>query len=382
MKRSFTILFLSLFVLHSLASAQVNVVSGTVTDGKDGLPLPGVSVVVQETPTVGVQTDGSGNYRLTIPANSKALVFKYIGYKQQVIPITAEVINVKLAEDTRQLSEVVVVGYGTQIRENLTGSIAKISAEDIENQPAQSFESALQGKAAGVIVSSGSGKVGQGISIRVRGSSSVTAGNQPLYVIDGIPVTSASVGDDVNFDPSNPMADVNPNDIESIEVLKDASASAIYGSRASNGVVLITTKKGRQGKTVFSFNYYTGVSEPAVRRDFLNTSEYVELFTESAVNGARYDFINDVQLFGFPFSSEEEAIDTYTDYLEENLDAFSAGTDWRNGAVNTDWEDQSFRSTASSSQYEISATGGNEQTRFFTSGSYADQEGILYPECV
>ena len=376
MKRKITNLVLLLMFFNATVFAQVTTVSGRVTDAKDGLPLPGVSIVVQEVPSAGVQTDGSGNFRINLPANARNLIFKYIGYKQQVLPVNSEVINVVLEEDTKQLSEVVVVGYGTQIRENLTGSIAKISARDIEDQPVQSFESALQGKAAGVVVSSGSGKVGQGISIRVRGSSSVTAGNQPLYVVDGIPVTSASLGDAVNFDPSNPMADINPNDIESIEVLKDASASAIYGSRASNGVVLITTKKGREGKTVFNLSYFTGISEPAIRRKFLNAQQYVELYTESAVNSGKYDFANDIQLFGFPFASEQEAIDTYVGYVEENFDAFSAGTDWRNLAVNTDWEDQSFRSSASNSQYEISATGGNEKTRFFTSGSFSNQEGI------
>ncbi|NEU07382.1 TonB-dependent receptor [Flavihumibacter sp. R14] len=376
MKRKITILLLLVIFFGSRAFGQVSSVSGKVTDARDGLPLPGVSIVVQEVPSAGVQSDGSGNYRINLPANARNLVFKYIGYQQKVIPVNSEVINVVMEEDTKQLSEVVVVGYGTQIRENLTGSIAKVNAKDIQDQPVQSFESAIQGKAAGVFVSSGSGKVGQGITVRVRGSSSVTAGNQPLYVIDGIPVTSASLGDDVNFDPSNPMADINPNDIESVEVLKDASASAIYGSRASNGVILITTRKGRQGKTEFNFSYFTGVSEPAVKRKFLNSAQYVELYNESAVNAGKYDFANDIQLFGFPFASEEEAIDTYVGYLEENFDAFSAGTDWRNLAVNTDWQDESFRSSASNSQYEISATGGNEKTRFFTSGSFSDQEGI------
>ncbi|MEO8795398.1 MAG: TonB-dependent receptor [Daejeonella sp.] len=372
MKRKITILLILFLSSSTIVFGQISVVSGKVTDSRDGTGLPGVTVVAQEVPGLGVQTDVNGNYRLSFPPNVKALVFKYLGYKQQVIPVTAEVINVALVEDTKQLSEVVVVGYGTQIRQNLTGSIATVNARQIENQPVQSFESAIQGKAAGVTISSGSGKVGQGISIRVRGSSSVTAGNQPLYVVDGIPVTSASVGDAVNYDPTNPLADINPNDIESIEVLKDASAAAIYGSRASNGVILISTKKGKNEKTTFTLNYFTGISEPAVRRKFLNAQQYVALFSEGAINSGKYDFANDIS----GYASEQAAIDDYVGYLESNLDAFSAGTDWRNAAVNTNWEDQSFRSTANSSQYEISATGGNEKTRFFTSGSYSKQEGI------
>lgn len=377
MKGKFTSLIILLFLGASTVFAQVNVnvVSGKVTDNKDGTALPGVTVVVQEASSVAVQTDASGNYRLSLPENARTLVFKYLGYKQKSVVITSAVINVTLEEDLKQLSEVVVVGYGTQIRENLTGSIAKVSAEEIQSQPVQSFESAIQGKAAGVVVSSGSGKVGQGISIRVRGSSSVTAGNQPLYVVDGIPVTSASVGDAVNFDPTNPLADINPNDIESIEVLKDASASAIYGSRASNGVVLITTKKGKEGKTTFAFNYFTGIGEPAVRRKFLNAQQYVELFTESAINGGKYDFAN--QLSDPAYPTEQAAIDDYVGLVEGKFDGVAAGTDWRSAVVNTNWEDQSFRSAANNSQYDISATGGNEKTRFFTSGSYSNQEGIF-----
>ncbi|MXV51293.1 SusC/RagA family TonB-linked outer membrane protein [Pedobacter sp. HMF7647] len=376
MKKRFTCFIPLLFLLNVIAFAQTRAITGKVTDAKDGSELPGVSIVVQEIPGLGTQTNASGSYSLSVPANAKNLVFRYISYQQKTVSITSTVINVKLESEQKQLSEVVVVGYGTQIRQNLTGSVAKVNSREIENQPVQSFESAIQGKAAGVVVSSGSGKVGQGIAIRVRGSSSVTAGNQPLYVVDGIPITSVSVGDAVNFDPSNPLADINPNDIESIEVLKDASASAIYGSRASNGVILITTKKGKSGKTVFTLDYFTGISKPAVKRDFLNSQQYVELFEEAAVNGGKYDFANDIENFG-PAANEQEAIDAYTQYLEDNFDAFSAGTDWRNAVVNTNWQDEQFRSSAGNSQYEISATGGNEKTRFFTSGAYSNQEGIL-----
>lgn len=362
------------FLMVSAVFAQDKPITGKVTAAADGLPLPGVSVTVKGNTAVGTQTDANGNFKLVVPQNAKTLVFRYIGFKDLEAAVSA-VVNVKLEEDKKQLSEVVVVGYGTQIKQNLTGSIAQVNAKQIENEPVQSFESAIQGKATGVLVTSGSGKVGQGISIRVRGSSSVTAGNQPLYVVDGIPITSSSLGDPTN-DPTNPLADINPNDIESIEVLKDASAAAIYGSRASNGVVLITTKKGKAGSTAINVNYFTGNSQPTVHRKFLDAKQYVELFTESAVNGAKYDYANDIELFGFPWASQQEAIDTYLGYVQDNFDYFSAGTDWRNAAVNTNWEDQSYRSNALNSQYEVSVAGGDDKTRFFTSGSYSDQQGI------
>ena len=261
------------------------------------------------------------------------------------------VIDVKLSADVKSLSEVVVVGYGTQQKKDITGSIASVSAKDIQNVPVVSFESAIQGRNAGVQVSSPSGKVGQGIQIRVRGASSITASNQPLYVVDGIPVTQQSLADATTED-TNPLADLNPNDIEGIEILKDASSAAMYGSRGANGVVLITTKRGKSGRTNFNINYAAGTSKPTGYREFLNREEYIEFFNEAATN---------------------EGLDIAKEW-EDNT-----GQNWQNLlALNarSDWQKEAFQKSGFQ-QVDLTASGGNEKTTFYTGLSYLDQDGIV-----
>lgn len=361
-------------LLFNYSYAQDKVVRGTIKDAKDNAPLPGVTVKVKGTNTGTVST-GDGTYQLNLPEKATALIFSFIGYADQEVPVNGRSqIDVSLGSGNKDLSEVVVVGYGTQVKRELTGSISKVSAAEIENFPAPSFESALQGKAAGVVIESGSGKLGQGIKIRVRGTSSIGASSQPLYVIDGIPLASGSQSD-VNNEPTNPLADINQNDIESIEVLKDASASAIYGARASNGVVLITTKKGRSGeKTQISLDINHGWSNPTKKRKFLTASQYVELLHETATNDGKLDFANNDS--GYP--TEQEAIDDYIASVDEYLDFYSLGTDWKTQAVNTNWEDQIYRKNAPSKQINLSASGGNDKTRFYASGFYNDQDAIVY----
>jgi outer membrane receptor protein involved in Fe transport len=213
-----TILVAALSLTFSFA--QNKTVSGKVTGASDGLPLPGVSVSVKGS-TSGTQTDSEGKFNLNVPASASTLIFKYIGYKQQEASITSGQMNIRLDDDQKQLSEVVVVGYGTQIRRELTGSIAKVSSKDFEDVPLTSFQSALQGRASGVFINSGSGKLGQALQIRVRGISSVSAGSDPLYVIDGVPVVSQRLGSYTEAD--DPLAAISPEDIESIEVLKVSS---------------------------------------------------------------------------------------------------------------------------------------------------------------
>nr|WP_290937617.1 TonB-dependent receptor plug domain-containing protein [Haliscomenobacter sp.] len=185
------------------------------------------------------------------------------------------------------LTEVLVTGYGTAIKRELTGNIAKIRTEDIKNMPVTSFDQAMQGKAAGVQINGGTGKLGQAMQIRVRGQSSVSASNQPLFVIDGIPATTDDLG--LFGGATNPMADINPQDIESIEILKDASAAAIYGARAANGVVLVTTKKGKAGRTSVNYGYQYGSSKPTRKVEFLNTEQYLQLYRQAAANRDRLD---------------------------------------------------------------------------------------------
>ncbi len=363
----------ALLLCASFAFAQTKVVTGKVVDSKDGSPLQNVTITARGSRGA-VLTGANGEFSLTAKASSSFLHISYIGFDEQEIPIGTEPIVVKLVGNNKSLNEVVVVGYGSALKKDLTGSIVKVNAGDIENFPQPSFESAIQGKAAGVVVTSGSGKLGQAIQINIRGISSIGASSQPLYVIDGQPMSTASVSDGTNDD-TNPLADINPNDIQSVEVLKDASASAIYGARASNGVVLITTKKGRSGqKAVIEVNASHGISNPARKWKFANAKQYVSLIEQAAISDGTYDFVNG----NSSFATQEETIQDYRDNVYYPvMDQYALGTDWRNAAVNTNWQDQIYHHNAPTNQLNVSATGGNDKTRFFISGSGNTQDAIV-----
>jgi len=347
---------LSLFLLNVLF-AQERTVSGTVTSGEDKSPLPGVNVVAKGT-NVGVVTDVEGKYKLSVPANVTTLVFSFVGFVSQEVEIGGRsTIDISLAPDTRQLSEVIVTGYGQQIKREVTGNIAKVGGADIKDMPLPTFDNALQGKAAGVVVNAGGGKLGQGIQIRVRGQSSVSASNEPLYVIDGIPVTTQDLGSFGGA--TNPLADINPQDIESIEVLKDASAAAIFGSRAANGVVLVTTKRGKAGRTNINFGAQYGFSKPTRKVRFLNAAEYKDYYLKAAANSDRID--------GIPTNDP----DSYTAYMQDFIEFNSLGTN-----SDTDWGSLAFQD-APLKQYDLNFNGGNDRTSFYVSGQYLDQAGIL-----
>jgi TonB-dependent starch-binding outer membrane protein SusC len=371
MRKLYGLLTGLILLCYATAWAQTKEVTGRVTDAADGSPLAGVTVKVKNAPN-STTTGADGSFRLNVPENATAIVFSSIGFTEQEVTISS-LMNISLAKQDRVLSEVVVVGYGETVKRNVTGSIAKIGGREVENMPIQSFESALQGKAAGVVVQSGSGRVGQAIKMRIRGTSSISASSQPLYVVDGLPVISNSLSDGAN-DQTNPLVDINPNDIESIEVLKDASASAIYGARAANGVVLITTKKGKYGrKTSIEVNLNTSFSNPARKFDFLNTAQYAELFRETASNDANALW----ESGGSPFPTLQETIDAYTGAYEGFIDDFSLGLDWRNGEVDTDWQSLLYNKNANASQADLSFSGGTDKTRFFISGFYNTQEAIV-----
>jgi len=367
-----TVLLCASLLMWVTMYAQNRTVSGKITDAKDSSPLSGVTVKAKgQTNVVLSQQDGS--FTITISTGTNSLEFSYVGYADLEVPVSVNM-NIRMSASERNLSEVVVVGYGRAVKRNLTGSISKVGSKEVENFPEPSFETAIQGKAAGVVVESGSGKLGQGIKIRIRGTSSISANSQPLYVIDGLPVISTSQSDITN-DPTNPLADINPNDIESIEVLKDASASAIYGARAANGVVLITTKKGRNNqKTTFELNTYYGISNPARTRKFVDAKQYVNLIELAAVSDGTYDFNNEIS----GYATLDDAISDYKSWYETNvLDNFSLGTDWHNAEVNTDWQDILYKDNAPTKNIDLSATGGNEKTRFYVSGFYTDQQAIV-----
>lgn len=344
-----------------LARAQDKMVTGKVTSAEDGVGMPGVAVAVKGT-TKGTNSDAEGNYRLAVPDNA-TLVFSFVGFtiSEEKVNGRSE-INIQLKPETRSLSEVVVTGYGSQIKRELTGNIAKIRPADIQDMPVNTFDQAIQGKAAGVQVTAGSSKLGQAIQVRVRGNSSVSASNQPLYVLDGIPVTTQNLSN--NGSATNPLADINPQDIESIEVLKDASAAAIYGSRAANGVVLITTKRGKSGRTNINFGYQFGSSKPTKQVKFLNTEQYLKLYRQAAANSDRIDGI------------DPKDPDSYTAYMEDFFQTQSLGTFGTANQASTDWGGLAYQK-APMSQYDLNISGGNDKTSFFVSGQLLDQKGIL-----
>jgi TonB-linked SusC/RagA family outer membrane protein len=355
-----------LVVVALPAVAQTQAISGRVL-GSDGSPIPGATVLERGT-TNGTTSGADGAFSLTVQPQA-TLVISSIGFTTQTIPTTGRTtFNVTLPTAATDLNEAVVIGYGTQSKADLTGAVTQLTGRDVENQPVTSFEQAIQGRTPGVVINQGSGKLGQGINIQVRGTSSVTASNRPLYVIDGVPITFQDQSQ-AGAEPLNPLADLNPNDIESISILKDASASAIYGSRASNGVVLITTKKGKQGQTKITLGYYYGTSAPTRLREFENADQYKTLLSESLTNAG---YIGPNPRTQYPTLKAAFAGEGGIDY---------------NSTYNTPWDRLGFRNNgkyklfgndaASVTQYDFSAAGGDAKTRFYLSGTFNDQKGII-----
>ncbi|MDX5438687.1 MAG: SusC/RagA family TonB-linked outer membrane protein, partial [Pontibacter sp.] len=355
MKKNVLLSLLMIFMLVPGVWAQTQSVSGRVTSASDGSALPGVTVLEKGT-TNGVTTGANGEYTLNVRPNA-TLVFRFIGMVTQEVPVEGRsTVNVALAADEKMLEEVVVVGYGTQERREVTGATAKVTSEDVANLPIVGVDQALQGRAAGVQISQNSGAPGGGISVRVRGATSISASNQPLYVVDGVPLTTGDFSQ-LGFGGQsvNAVTDLNPNDIESIDILKDASAAAIYGSRAANGVVLITTKRGAARKTQINFNTYFGSQRLWQDPGFLNAEQYKEIMTEAYINDG---------VFGLgPDATFDDFVDLY--YGELDFEP-----------TNTDWIDEVTR-TAPISNYELSISGGDPKTRYYLSGAYFNQKGII-----
>ncbi|WP_426669718.1 SusC/RagA family TonB-linked outer membrane protein [Mucilaginibacter sp. McL0603] len=366
MKKNLLLFFL-LFSGYHFAFAQTKVITGKVIDSKDGSPIPGVSVIVKDVPSVGTQTDPNGSYSISVPAGTHSLVFKYIGYKESIIPIKGNVLNVQLEVDPKQLTEVVVVGYGTQKRANITGAITSVTAKDVANTPVTTFEQALQGKTSGVNIQANNGKLGQGVSINIRGVASISGTTQPLIVMDGIVINQADLSS--NGAATNPLADINFNDIESFEILKDASASAIYGSRASAGVILITTKRGKAGTAKIDINAQFGYDQPSRHRQFLNSQQWLQIEERAGVGAAKQDYAAGL------YDSLSTALADYKSYVEGEFTALAAGnTNW--ASTNTDWEKQAFQ-TAPHQQYDLNFSGGNDKTTYYFGGQALNQTGIL-----
>ena len=316
-------------------------ITGLVRDAEDGGELPGINVVVKNT-TIGTVTDLDGSYRLVVPDDAQTLVFSSVGYTTLEVPIgDRTVIDVELAADVKALSEVIVIGYGTQERKRVTGAVSSVSAEEIGRLPVSGLDEALQGRAAGVLVTPSTGQPGAPININIRGIGSF-GNTSPLYVIDGVPVFNET--STLGNGQSNPLATLNPNNIESIEILKDASAAAIYGARAANGVVLISTKRGEAGDTKFQFRGYYGVQDFNRTINMMNSQQF-----------AAYSIEAD-QAAGRP---------PVTAFTDPNV-------------INrmTDWQDEAFN-PAPIQDYSLTVSGGNQNARFAVIGGYFDQEGIL-----
>jgi TonB-dependent starch-binding outer membrane protein SusC len=358
-------LLLLIMVAQTMVMYAQRTVSGKVTDAS-GQALGGVSVTISGT-TRGTLCDFDGKYSLSVGSAEDVLEFSFLGYKsQQIVVGNQSTIDVQLSEDISKLDEVLVVGYGTQLKTGLTGNIAKVSGKEIQNIPVPSLEEALQGKAAGVFIEANNGKVGGANRMRIRGSSSIGASNQPLFVIDGIPLALEALN--VTGAPTNPLSEINFNDIESVEILKDASASAIYGSRAANGVVLITTKKGKSGVSKINFNLQAGFSDPTNKREFMNSEEFLAHFREAAANA---DIIEDDNFWaGFV----EGRFDRYSGHAGKR-DANGKFV-WTGDPVETDWQDQAFR-RGNNLLADVSAQGGTDKLKYFASLGYNKTEGIL-----
>jgi TonB-linked SusC/RagA family outer membrane protein len=352
-----------LFLVNAMAFAQGRVITGTVTSTEDGMGVPGATVLVKGT-TIGTATDIDGKYSINVPAGSNVLVFTFVGLTSQEVNIgNRSTINVALESDITALSEVIVTGYGTQPKREVTGAVSSVKGDAIQNLPLQSFDRALQGRASGVQVRSSNGLPGGAVNIRIRGVGSINAGNEPLFIVDGVQLNNQS---NASFTQSNPLAFLNPNDIESMEILKDAASAAIYGSQAANGVVIITTKKGKQGKAKFEFNAFSGETQPMKFLDILSGPEWYGMRRDAFINsGVANPEANALSNMGRLPSN-------WTTLTRPALDALGL-------ALPTyDWQ-REVMGAGKLNNYEMSVSGGDEKTTFFLSGSYNYQQASFRP---
>lgn len=331
-------LFMAMGLVH--AFAQNRTITGRVTDARDGAPIPGATVRISKT-RLGTLTNANGGYTLTVPTNTPSLEFSFMGFDTRQVRIEGnDAISVQLSTNEKSLNEVVVVGYGTVQRRDLTGSVSSIKGNVLKDLATSSVDRQLAGQITGVQVNVSSGILGQPARIRIRGTNSITNSSDPLYVVDGVPYITGSQS---SVTPNNPLGDINPNDIESMEVLKDGSATAIYGSRAANGVILITTKKGKLGKPKVTYDAWFASASPSKRFDLLNAQEFITIANEKYTNANR----------------AVQAAPT--------LDPSGKPYDM-------DWQDMVLR-TALQHNHSLSFSGATEQTNYYFSVGYANLQG-------
>jgi TonB-linked SusC/RagA family outer membrane protein len=319
--------------------AQTKEITGIVTSAGDGGTMPGVSISVKGT-SLGTITDMNGKYVLKAPADAKTLVFSFVGMASQELAIgNQSVINVQLKAEDISVDEVVVVGYGVQKKREVTGAISQVKGDAMANLATPSFESQLAGRSAGVQITAATGVLGEAPRIRIRGIGSLSQGTYPLVVVDGMPIITGDVGGDASV---NAMGDINPADIESVEILKDGSATAIYGSRAANGVILISTKKGIKGKASVNYSNYFGIASPVNLFDLLQTPDFITISNEKRSNRAQ--------------------------------SAIAVGSD-----VNTDWQKAVLRQNAFQQDHNLSVSGASDATKYYFSAGYTTQDGVSRP---
>jgi len=375
----FLCLLCSLLPSRSHAQGDTNAngisVSGKVTD-EAGKPVAGVSVQVKGSNASTISKD-DGTFKLTVSSGNAVLLFTHVEYELQEVPLNNQsVLTVSLQANKKTLDDVVVIGYGTQKKRNVTGAVSTFDAKTLNERPVTRVDQALVGQMAGVAVKQTTGALGKGLSIQVRGTGSITAGNEPLYVIDGFPLSGAAPNGSGNYALGNPLDNINPNDIESIQVLKDAAAAAIYGSRAANGVVLITTRRGQTGKPKVSFNSYMGYSERSRKLDMLNADEWVDRATEMinaqwVASGAGRTAAQTNEQRRVILGLAPGAVNT--SYMTDDR--------WTQpghpGLRYIDWQDEGFRKGLTQN-HQIAASGGNEFVRYYISGNFARQEGMVH----
>lgn len=335
----------------ALPSAAQTVITGRVVDARTGESVIGASIVPKSSKETGTRTDIDGNFRLTTNVELPlTLSVQYIGYRTQEVDVydTSEPVDVQLIDGANRLGEVVVVGYGVQQRKQLTGAVTTVD-KALLDQTVTSFDDLLSGAVSGVNVTENSGQPGASNSIRIRGGNSITSGNEPLYVIDGVLVYNSndatSTGVTHATNDFNPLASINPNDIESIQMLKDISSTAIYGSRGANGVIIVTTKSGKKGRTDIDYQYSIGWQKVAKTLDLLNAQQWGELFLDIAPGSL----------------------------LASSGVTAAQVANWGNGS---NWQDEALR-TAAVHNHQLSISGGDEKTRYLISGNFTDQNGIL-----
>ncbi|WP_343530905.1 TonB-dependent receptor [Pedobacter sp.] len=387
MKKLLQSLFILLLVATT-AMAQNRTITGTVISKEDGQPIPGVSVKVKGT-NIGVSTGANGKYSLSVPSTATALEISSIGFVKQTITIgSSNVVNASLENDAQSLGEVMVIGYGTTKKESYTGSATVLGSKTFEARPNTSFQKSLQGAAAGVQVTSVSGQPGAATQVRIRGIGSINASASPLYVIDGVAISSSGTDLTSVAQTADILSSLNPNDIESTTILKDASASSIYGSRGANGVIIITTKQGRAGQTKFTASVTGGLSSQAVKKhDVLSAEEYYRVYFNSyyatAIAGGATPAAATVTANNNAINKlTQTSASTGTQRLNNpfnTLQPFASDGSLAAGTsliYDTDWRSEVLRQGVTK-DVNVAASGGSEKLKFYVSGGYFDQKGIV-----